>query len=164
MKARLCVYLSDPAYRRLSDAAERRSASKSAITEAALEAFLSPRREAGREAALLRRLDRLSRQIERLERDQIIIAESLALFVRYSLTVTPPLPAADQAAARALGAERFEAFIAQLGRRLAAGRTLVRDTLEAVAAHEAAVGESAAKPSPPGDAAAVEPVEETQDG
>ena len=43
--------------------------------------------------------------------------ESLALFVRYQLTVTAPLPEADQAA-RAVGRDRFQAFVDQVGRTL----------------------------------------------
>lgn len=136
MKARLCVYLSDPVDQRLAIAAKRPGASKSAITDAALGAFLSPERDDQRDAAIIRRLDRISRQIDRLERDQTIVSESLALFVRYYLTVTPPLPGADQDAARALGKERFEFFVTQLGRRLAGGKNMIRDVLEEIQPEE----------------------------
>jgi len=34
-----------------------------------------------------KRLDRLSRQVERIERDQNILIETLALYIRYYLTV-----------------------------------------------------------------------------
>ena len=132
MKARLCVYLSDPVDQRLAIAAKRPGASKSAITDAALGAFLSPERDDQRDAAIIRRLDRISRQVDRLERDQTIVSESLALFVRYYLTVTPPLPGADQDAARALGKERFEFFVTQLSRRLAGGKNMIRDVLEEI--------------------------------
>jgi len=155
MKARLCVYLSDPAYRQLAHIANHRGASKSAVTEAALGAFLSSKPGDERDGALLRRLDRISRQIEHLGRDQVIIAETLALFARYSFTVTPPLPSVDQDAARALGRERFEAFIDQLARRLAAGDTLVRDTLEALAdKEEPDASEESARSDPPGESTA----------
>ena len=136
MKPRLCVYLSDPVDQRLSIAARRPGASKSAITDAALASFLSLERDDQRDAAIIRRLDRLSRQLDRLARDQTIVSESLALFVRYYLTITPPLPGAEQTAARALGKERFEFFVAQLGRRLAAGKTMIRDVMEEVAPSE----------------------------
>jgi predicted transcriptional regulator len=136
MKARLCVYLSDQVDQRLALAARRPGASKSAITDAALAAFLSPERDDQRDAAIVRRLDRLSGQLDRLARDQTIASESLALFVRYYLTITPPLPGAEQDAARALGKERFEYFVAQLGRRLAGGKSMVRDVLEEIATSE----------------------------
>lgn len=136
MKARLCVYLSDQVDQRLALAARRPGASKSAITDAALAAFLSPERDDQRDAAIVRRLDRVSRQLDRLDRDQTIAAESLALFVRYYLTITPPLPGVEQDAARALGKERFEYFVAQLGRRLAGGRSMIRDVLEEIGTEE----------------------------
>lgn len=77
-----------------------------------------------------KRLDRLSRQFEKLERDQNIEIETLALFVRYFLTVSPPVPEAHQDAARAQGKARFEQFVEQLGRHLLRGRSLVRDVVE----------------------------------
>lgn len=136
MKPRLCVYLSDAVDRQLALAARLPGASKSAITEAALAAFLSADGPRTEEPALTRRLDRMSRQLARLDRDQAVVSETLALFVRYYLTVTPPMPATDQDTARALGKERFDYFVAQLGRRLAAGKNLVRDVLEELPAAE----------------------------
>ncbi len=132
MKARLCIYLSDQVDEQLRIAVKRPGVSKSAITEAALAAFLTPERDDQRDAAIIRRLDRISRQFERLDRDQTILSESVALFVRYYLTITPPLPGAEQAPARALGKERFEYFVTQLARRLAGGKNMIRDVLEEI--------------------------------
>jgi len=66
------------------------------------------------------RLDRISRDIALCRKDVDIVLEALALFVRYQLTVTAPFPEAD-AAAIAIGNERFERFIVQLGRQIAMG-------------------------------------------
>ena len=53
-----------------------------------------------------------------------MLLESLSLFVRYQLMVTAPLPEAD-AAGGAIGRDRVESFVAQVGRQIAAGtRTL----------------------------------------
>ena len=79
------------------------------------------------EAALGRRLDRLTRQVERLERHVTISNEALALFVRFWLTVTPPLPDTAQPAAQAKGRERYEGFVEALGRRLATGQSLAQE-------------------------------------
>ena len=54
-------------------------------------------------------------------RDIDVLLESLALFVRYQLMVTAPLPEADTAA-RAIGRDRFEAFVSQVGRQIAGGK------------------------------------------
>jgi hypothetical protein len=55
--------------------------------------------------------------------------------VRYFLTITPPLPQAEQDAARILGRQRFEVFVAQVGRRLGSDHRLVSEVLESIAAH-----------------------------
>ena len=60
-------------------------------------------------------------QVAAGRRDMEVVLEALALFVRYQLTVTAPLPEAD-AAALATGNQRFERFIAQLGRQIAGGK------------------------------------------
>jgi len=129
-KDRLNVYF-DPALAGELDAlASRRKVSKSQIVEAALASYLSPDAADQREAAITRRLDRMTRAIERLERDQTIAAEALALFVRFWLTTTPPLPDTMRDAAQAQGRERYEGFVETLGRRLAKGRTLIHEISE----------------------------------
>ena len=75
-------------------------------------------------------IDRLSRQMQRLERDVGLTAETLALFVRFWLTITPPLPNDAQAAAQIKGRERFEGFIETLGRRLQKGQNFLREIPE----------------------------------
>jgi len=85
-----------------------------------------------REAAFARRLDRLSRRVQRLERNTGIAIEALALFVRFWLTITPPLPADAQAAAQVKGRERYEGFVEALGRRLQKGQSLLQEIPEDV--------------------------------
>ena len=129
-KARLNVYF-DPALSGELDAlAARRKVAKSQIVEAALAAFLSPDGADQREAAIVRRLDRLTRAVERLERDQSIGNEAMALFVKFWLTTTPPLPDDMRDAAQASGKQRYEGFVEALGRRLAEGKTLTREISE----------------------------------
>ena len=99
------------------------------VVQAALASHLSPDGSDRLEAALARRLDRMSRQLDRLERHVTISNETLALFVRFWLTAVPPLPDAAQAAAQAKGRERFEGFVETLGRRLAKGRSFADEVL-----------------------------------
>lgn len=127
MKPRLSVYLEAELLDRLEAYAERRGVSKSIIAEAAVASFLSPDAAERQEAALVRRLDRLNRHADRLERDVGIGIEMLALFVRFWLTATPALSESAQAAARAKGRERYGAFVESLGRRLATGRAFSRE-------------------------------------
>jgi predicted transcriptional regulator len=121
---------------KLADYANRKRVPQALVVEAALASHLSPDGADRLEAALARRLDRMTRQIERLERHVTISNEALALFVRFWLTSTPPLPDTAQAAAQAKGRERYEGFIEALGRRLARGRTLADELVTDIAAAE----------------------------
>lgn len=125
MRTRLNIFLESAHARRLSELAAMKGLSKSAIVAAALSAFLSPESGDTQRAMVGQRLDRLSRLFERIERDQTILIETLALYVRYFLTVSTPVPEAHQEAARAQGRARFEQFIEQLARHLR-GRSLVQ--------------------------------------
>ena len=127
---RLNVFIQPEHSKRLDELAATKGVSKSSIVAAALASWLSPDTADQREAALAKRLDRLSRQADRMERDQNIAIEALALFIRYYLTVSTPVAEAHQDAARAQGKARFEQFTEQLGRHLLRGRSLVRDVVE----------------------------------
>lgn len=131
---RMNVYFEPATAKALEELAVRKRVSKSAIVDAAVASFLSPDGADRREAAYTRRLDRLTRQVERLERDQTIMLEALGLFVRAWLTATPPLADSAQAAAQAKGRERYESFIETLGRRVQQGRSLAKEVLEDVRA------------------------------
>lgn len=129
-RARLNVFLEREHAQRLEELSVMKGVSKSGIIAAALASFLSPDGGDRREAAMARRLDRLTQQFERLERDQTILIETLALFIRHNLAVTAPIPEAHQEAARAQGRLRFEQFIEQLARHLQRGHRLVKDVIE----------------------------------
>lgn len=131
-RTRLNLFIEPEHAKRLDELATMKGLSKSSIIAAALASFLSPDSGDQREAAIAKRLDRLSRQIDKLERDQNILIETLALYVRYFLTVSTPVPEAHQEAARAQGRARFEQFIEQLGRHLLRGRSLVKDVVEEI--------------------------------
>ena len=133
-KQRLSVYLEPSVTRALAEYAARRAQSRSLVAEAAIASFLSPDAAERQEAALTKRLDQLDRRMARLERDLGIAVETLAVFVRFWLTTNPPLPEPAQAAARAKVGERYDAFVAALGRRLAQGPKLRQEISEDVPA------------------------------
>ncbi len=117
----------------LAEYSARRRVPQAQVVEAALASHLSPDGADRLEAALARRLDRITRAIERLERHSTIGNEALALFVRFWLTSVPPLPDSAQAAAQAKGRERYEGYVEALGRRLAKGKTLADEVSREVA-------------------------------
>jgi hypothetical protein len=118
--------------RRLRDYASRNGVTQSLVIEAALASHLSPDAADRLEAALARRLDRMTRQMELIERHVSISNEALAVFVRFWLTSTPALPDAALAAAQTKGRERYEGFVEALGRRLARGRKLADEVIRDV--------------------------------
>ena len=129
-KQRLSVYLEPDVMKALAAHAARRDRSRSLIAEAAIASFLSPDAAERQEAATTKRLDQLDRRMTRMERDLGISVEMLAVFVRFWLTTNPPLPEPAQAAARAQAGERYDAFVAALGRRLAKGPKLRQEISE----------------------------------
>lgn len=96
-------------------------ATKSSILAAAVIAFLDRRGASELDERFGLRLDRISSQLARIERNGHVGIESLALFIRYMLTVNAPLPEEDEVA-RAIGRDRFQAFIGRVGQKLATGR------------------------------------------
>jgi len=126
-KTRMNVYFEPELLKKVEALALRRNISKSAVIEAAVASFLSADASERLEAVFARRMDKISRQIDGLDEDVAIIGETLSLFIRFWLTVTPPLPESAQASARAKGAERFEGFLQSLSRRLATGDRFLKD-------------------------------------
>ena len=135
-RVRRNVYFERGHDQRLSELAATKGVSVSGLVAAAVSSFLSP--VDGEREVVTKRLDRLSRQFERLERDQNILIETLALYVRYYLTVSAPIPETHQAAAKAQGQARFAQFVEQLGRRLGRGHSLAREMAAFEAAHASA--------------------------
>jgi len=129
-KHRLSVYLDPDIMSALADYAALRDHSRSLVAEAAIASFLSPDAAERQEAATTKRLEQIDRRMVRLERDVAISVETLALFVRFWLTTNPPLPEPARAAAKAQAGERYDAFIAALGRRLAKGPALRQEISE----------------------------------
>lgn len=131
-KQRLSVYLEPAVMRALAEYASRRDHSRSLVAEAAIASFLSPDAAERQEATVTKRLDHADRRTARLERDLGIAVEMLAVFVRFWFTTNPPLPEQAMAAARVQASERYDAFVAAVGRRLARGPLLRNEIPEEV--------------------------------
>lgn len=115
------LFLDEAVTERLEVLAARPGMNKSAVLQDAVIAWLDRRGANELDDRFGDRLNRLSAQLNRIERDQRILMESQALFVRLTLLRDAHLPEPD-AATRALARDRFEQFVAQVGRHLAAGR------------------------------------------
>lgn len=120
-KVRHQLFLPKPVSDRLEALAAKPGASKSSILADAVTAWLNRRGASELDDRFGLRLDRISTSLSRIERDGHILLETLALFVRFELSIQAPLAENDQAG-RAMAAKRFEAFVTQVGRQIAAGR------------------------------------------
>ncbi|WP_291078181.1 CopG family transcriptional regulator [Hyphomonas sp.] len=123
---------------RLQALAKLPGRSESQIVDQALAAYFSREYEDKRDGALIRRLDRIARQYEGLRRGQIISAEAFALFVRYFLTVIPPVDTAHKEAAKAQGQNRFEGFLDSLRTVLADGDKILFSAVDDILVDESA--------------------------
>jgi len=133
MRYRHALYLSEAMSQRLQAAAEIHRVSKSAILERALQQYLAAPN--GGQTSDLSSLHHAAtgRSLRRLERDLAIVSELMATFVRYFVTITPPLPESEHAAARALGQLRFEQVIEEIARRLRTDRGLMARVMATLA-------------------------------
>lgn len=107
---------------KLDSLAARPSATKSEIVAKAVEAWIERRGETELDQRYGKRLDRLSRESELIRRDVGIILESLALFIRFTITLNAHTPAPDKAT-QAVAQERFQKFVEQVGRQIASGKS-----------------------------------------
>lgn len=115
--------------RLVAERAQQRRLTKTEIVEAALASLLTPDHDERLEAMVTRRIDRLSRQLDRIEWQGELASETLALLVRHWLTNSPPLPDAALSSAQAIGKRRWEAFVVALARRMEAGPKLAAELL-----------------------------------
>lgn len=127
----LTLTLSEPVLQRLRKTAAALSLSQSEIADEALKAFFDPKPEAVPEPLIAQQLDELKTAIGALSRDVIVIAETLAVFVRWAL--------ADEKGTNLKGTGlaghhfAFERFVAEVGVRLACDQRLILEVLERIA-------------------------------
>lgn len=124
-KARHQLFLDPTLSARLETLAAKPGASKSAILAEAVASWLDRRGSNELDERFGLRLNRISAQLNRIERDEQVLLETLAIFVRYQLTVTAPLPEPD-AATKAVARDRFKSFVDQLARQIAGGGSGLR--------------------------------------
>ena len=121
-KPRHNLHLDEDLTRRLLALAAKPGMSKAGIISAALRSYLDKEGAGVLDDLLQTRMNRLSGQLDRLERDQRIVVQTLAEFVRHHFLVTAAPPESELASRRAKAEARYQSFIETVGRQLAAGR------------------------------------------
>jgi hypothetical protein len=149
MKPKIAVYVTGDVAARLAMAAKRPGTSKSKIVNDALDRFLNPARDQHLVATIVEGQRDLSREIRHLHRDLDIVAETLALWLRYFLTVTPPLPGGDQEPARLIGRQRFDVFIREIARRKPSDKRYLTRVVKLAAKEGSGPLPGAVSPRPP---------------
>ena len=121
-KPRHNLHLDEDLTRRLAAVTSKPGMSKAGVISAALRSYLDKEGADVLDHLLQTRLNRLSGQLDRLERDQRIVVQTLAEFVRHHFLVTAAPPESELASRRAQAEARYQTFIETVGRQLAAGR------------------------------------------
>jgi hypothetical protein len=98
---------------KLAQLSRNPSTTKSEIVAKAVQAFIEQRGENELDRRYGKRLDRLSRDLDHIRRDAEMILESLALFIRFSITLHAHTSVPDKAT-QAIAQERFQKFIEQV--------------------------------------------------
>jgi hypothetical protein len=109
-----------------------RNKSLNAIYLTALEMFLSPDEADKKEAAVARRLDRIDRLLKALKKEQSVLAETLALYIRTYLAASLELHEDQRSAAFAQAKRRWNKFLEIIAERVGGGQTLFTDLPERV--------------------------------
>jgi hypothetical protein len=117
-KARHQFYLPEDLSGELERLSSRAGTSKTAILTEAFRHWLDRRAGPDIDRQFGQRLDRLSREHGRIHERIDMLAEALGLFIQHQLTLVAHQPPFDETA-RALGLERYGAFVELVGRRMA---------------------------------------------
>ena len=147
VQLRLHIVLAEETARLLEAACLQTGATKTSLVETALTELLEKKSDERALAAMVKRLDRMNRVIERLAGDASAQTETLALYILYYLCITPPLPETARASSEALGRKRFQHFIEQVGDRLS-GKERYGDALLGHMGLEDGAGERTAEAAP----------------
>jgi len=119
-KTRHQFYLPDELSEKLEQMSTEPGSSKTAILTDALNAWIDRRASNELDERFAHRLDRLSREQQRIHQRLDLAAEALGVFIQHQLTLVAHQPPFDADTAR-LGLERYRRFVELVGRRFANG-------------------------------------------
>jgi hypothetical protein len=123
-RVRVQAYVEPELARRLVQRRMTMGASESGIVRSSLVQYLDGSSDM---ELLLRRLDRLGRADERLQRDLELLSESFGAFLRTWFAHTPALPEDAKGFARATAERRYRQLIEHVGQRFSGGRRFLDD-------------------------------------
>jgi len=121
---RIQPYVSDNAYKQLKKESHLPGRTMSAIIEAALQEYFDDAKDF---PLVLRRLDRIQRAIERVERDQQMLTEAFAVFVQIWFAHNPKIDNDSRNAAQRQAMDRYNQFIDFVANKITSGHRFIDD-------------------------------------
>lgn len=115
MKHKITTSLEHKLYRRLDAYSAKMNQTKTSIVEAAVQQYLDG---LGDKDVLFRRIDSLTRRVDKTSFNTQIISEALAVYIEIWLAHTPRIPQDRRRAASAQAKERFEQLLTIVHRKL----------------------------------------------
>jgi hypothetical protein len=107
---------------------------ESAIVKTALDQYLD---QTGDATLLLRRIDRLGRAVDRVQRDLEILSHAFGVFTRLWLAHTPRVPNEAKPAARLDAENRYRDYVEHVSEEFNGGRRFLDDLSREFVANEA---------------------------
>lgn len=124
-KSQIRSWLSRDLRNRVRLYAARRGATESSVVEAALNQHLD--HEYTDRALLLRRLNRVDRQISTVQRDFDLLSQAFGVFVQVWFAHTPQIPEVGRSAAEQTALKRYRRFVEHVVRQLEDGARFARE-------------------------------------
>src|SRR5450755_1105494 len=135
--------VTDDVYRRLKAYCARVGTSESAVANTAFHQYLDQSSEA---ALVIRRLDRLTRRISRLQREIDVLAEFTTVWAKMWFAHTPQLSDDARKTAQQTAAKRYAELIDFLTKRMSGPKRFIIDLLGRDTDSETAIAASIGKP------------------
>jgi hypothetical protein len=126
-------YLSPELLKRFTGYCNKKNVSQSSVVEAALQEYLDDNSDI---RLLLRRMDRLGRQLDRIEREVGALAEAFGVFVQLWFAHTPRLGDVERKGAEKEAWNRYSQFVEYVARQLGGGHRFINDLVEDVVGDE----------------------------
>ena len=121
---RIQPYVSDNTYKQLKKESRLPGRTVSSIIEAALQEYFDDAKDF---PLVLRRLDRIQRAIERVERDQQMLTEAFAVFVQIWFAHTPKIDSDSKNAAQRQAMDRYNQFVDFVAKKITSGHRFIDD-------------------------------------
>jgi hypothetical protein len=137
-------YLPAQLRKRIRQYAAKKGVSESAVANAAILRYLD---DANDGPLILRKLQRLDRNLERSRRDSDVLSEAFAVFVQLWFAHTPRLAESEMLTAEASALKRFKEFADHVAEKVATGGSFIADL-----GGDGAVGDGGGAPLDPSEA------------